>query len=396
MRAGHCAAEAGERLVERLGQAVVQGGVGVVFGGKGRLDGVGEFLGGFPAPVFSVFLRRSHAAHDGQRLQRLAGLQRCAAAKIADPTRDRVAPAGRDVLPQIGRAILVGPVVAPMSGQRGLFEIVADRAERAENRSVSGNPPQVFIPTTRLARPMGKHHRGRVVEIHGVAQFLGDAQERFRPAGVDGQAAEGLDGRAVDALPLNAALVAGGKPAVVERAMQRGRETMALEDLRQHGRQSESSPAEDRGTPLEVFLIGRQSAAKLQLDGLDFQQRQSAFAVLPADQRRPLVGQRLLEHVERGRLAPGHLFDDLGRNEQISRQPAAQLRLQRGPQRARRDQRQVEQPGFGGIEILAGFVEPIEGRLEMAARGLRHCPGGLRRLPPAPRFAAIASSRLLM
>ena len=117
-----------------------------------------------------------------------------------------------------------------------------------------------------------------------------------------------------------------------------------------------------------MFLIGRQSAAKLPLDGLDFQQRQSALAVLPADQRGPLVGQRCLERFERCRLALGHLFDDLGRNEEISRQAAAELRLQRGPQRARRDQRQVEQPGFGRVEILAGLMEPIERRLEMPPR----------------------------
>ena len=40
-------------------------------------------------------------------------------------------------------------------------------------------------------------------------------------------------------------------------------------------------------------------------------------------------------------------------------------------------QRQVQQPGLDGVEILAGLVQPVEGRLEMPARGRRIAPQGL-------------------
>ena len=58
------------------------------------------------------------------------------------------------------------------------------------------------------------------------------------------------------------------------------------------------------------------------------------------------------------------------------------------PQRARGHQRQVEQPGFDGVEILAGLVQPIEGRLEVLPRGGRVARRGPRRPPPGRPFAA--------
>ena len=225
-------------------------------------------------------------------------------------------------------------MVALLAGVAGLLEIVVDRPKGAENRAVGGDAAQVFIPAARSAGPMGKDGRGRLVEIRRLAQLLGQPQEGCSLAGVQGQAADGLDAGAVDALPLNAALGGGGKAPVIERAVQHALEGVPLEDLRQHGRQAESSPAEDGRTPIEVFGVSCESAAKLPLDGLDVQERQAALAVFSADQAGPLVGQGLLKRGERGRLAAGHLFDDLGRQEQVSRRPAGQFGLQRFSQRA--------------------------------------------------------------
>ena len=81
-------------------------------------------------------------------------------------------------------------------------------------------------------------------------------------AGVERQAAERLDRRSVVAFPLDPALIAGGKAAVVERAMKGRRESQAFEDLRQGGRQSEPPPAEDRRPLSEVFSYRRPALGK--------------------------------------------------------------------------------------------------------------------------------------
>ena len=41
------------------------------------------------------------------------------------------------------------------------LEIVGDRREAAEHRSIGGDAAQIVVPGARLARPMGEHHGGR-------------------------------------------------------------------------------------------------------------------------------------------------------------------------------------------------------------------------------------------
>ena len=174
----------------------------------------------FPLPPSPATFARQQRCNVRRRFQRRP------ATKIADPAGDRIAAAGGHVLTQIGRAILVGLVVVLLPGQRGLLEVVGDRDETCRG------------PIRRRRCGAGRRTKGWTCPASGrtsrsgvwsrlmaLLERFGQPEKRFRPAGVQRQAADRLDGRAVDAFPLNPALVAGGKPAVVERAMQRAGET---------------------------------------------------------------------------------------------------------------------------------------------------------------------------
>ena len=72
--------------------------------------------------------------------------------------------------------------------------------------------------------------------------------------------ADRLDARAVDAFPLDPALVAGGKSAVVEREVQRARQAAAVGAVcGKKRRQSEAPPPEHRRPRPRCRLIRRQA-----------------------------------------------------------------------------------------------------------------------------------------
>ena len=208
---------------------------------------------------------------------------------------------------------------------------------------------------------------------------------------------------AVDAFPLNAALVGGGEAAVVQRAVEGAGETELHQDLRQDGRQPEATPPEHHGPLLQVFLIGGQSAAKVQADGLGAKQRQRGLGELAAHQRGRAVGQCLLQPVERFRLAAGQFGDDLAGSQEVARLPAGQIRPQPVAQGGRGQQGQVQQPSRDGVVILMGLVQPVEGRLQMLAggrgvaaegfAGRRHCGRLQRTFVQVAHVAELASQQ---
>ena len=163
-------------------------------------------------------------------------------------------------------------------------------------------------------------------QAHRVAEFLGQLQERRRPAGVDRHGSRATRWWFRRCLPTESG--PGCRWGSGRRRACSGRRAVkpkSLENLRQDGRQPEPPPAEDDGPLPQVFLVGRQSAGELQADRLRPQQRQRDLGELAAHQRGRAVGQRLLQPIERLRLAPGHFLDHLARSQQVARQSAGQL-----------------------------------------------------------------------
>ena len=254
----------------------------------------------------------------------------------------------------------------------GVAEEGRQRRETPQHRPIGGDAPQILIPATRPARPMSKHHGGSSVQAQGVAQLLGEREERSSPAGVDRHAGERLDGRAVDSFPLNPALTARGKTTVVERAMDRRGESEAAEDLRQRGRQSEAATPEDDGPMLQTFVVGRQSSRKMLCDCFGIEQRQRGLGEFAAHQRDHASIQRLLERIERVGFVPSDLPDHFGGNQHVARQGTGQFISQGLTQRAGSHQRQIEELSIDREEILAGFMQAVESRLKMLL-----CSGGI-------------------
>ena len=215
---------------------------------------------------------------------------------------------------------------------------------------------------------MGQNQRGDVVQVHQVSQHLGQAQEGVGSADVDGHPGDGLGEGSVNAFPLDAALIVGGEAAVVECGVHRAGEPEPLEDLRQHGRESEPAAAEHRRARVEVLLVRIHSGAQVMQDRLGRKQRQRPLGGFPADDRRGVSFQLRFQQFQCLRFPPRHLFDHFARDQQVVRCVAGQFVPQRLPQSRPRHQRQVEQTSFDRVEVLTGLVQQIEGRLESLAR----------------------------
>ena len=130
--------------------------------------------------------------------------------------------------------------------------------------------------------------------------------------------------------------------------MQGALEAVRLDNLRQHGGQSELPPAEDRRMLPKVLFISHRapSNCRSMASTSNNGNRLSSYSPPSSPARWSASGCWRAASVAGSRT--GHFFDELGRKEQVSRRTTDQLGLQGFSQRAGGDQRQVEQPGFAG------------------------------------------------
>ena len=128
----------------------------------------------------------------------------------------------------------------------------------------------------------------------------------------------GFERRAVDAFPAQAAGVAHGEAAIVQRGVHHAGEPQVIEDLRQDRRHAETPPPEDGRPRVEMLAVDRQALFKLPANGLGPQQRQFQFAEFAADDARGALLQCLAQGVQRGGFSGGHLLENLGGKEQVA------------------------------------------------------------------------------
>ena len=212
---------------------------------------------------------------------------------------------------------------------------------------------------------------------------LGQPEERFGPAGVQRQAADAFDSRAIDALPLNATLIGRREPAIVERAVQQARESQALAEIAA-ARASvriaagripwDAAPSAFRRLPARGGDAARWRRGPSSGSGISIRTRRR--------QRRRLSS-RAWRMLRAWPARAGPSPRSLRRQSaDCAGGPAANSACSPAPERTRRDQRQVQQPSLGRIEILPCLMQPVEGRLKLLACGRHVCLAEPLRLPP--------------